>query len=286
MKMKELITKLHSDGFDDISERMIRHYIDKGMLPAPEKSHANQAIYSEEHYRILKIIGLLKKQNKTWHEIEYVLDDKLNLLNNVNISLREASSRECYMEELQCIEEWSKIDKEMRFFTKEELLSYVECDEKLFDFLTDNSLISNKRYYDFSDMHLVRCICYMKYFLDDYYKNELTATKKFFEFINHANTLCDELVKFTVEYIYSFMFSNLIKSMMFVKAKNMSYASTEITKSTWTWDTISIGNFEFAQDCYFMKISPEPDDDFWVKYLWALDEKGLTANELFEPIEE
>lgn len=282
MKMKELLTRLHSDGFNDMSERMIRHYISKGLLPEPEKPYANQAVYSEQHYRILQVIGLLKKQDKTWSEIECELEC-LNLLYNGDEGRLEASFREGYMEELQCIEEWSKIDKEMQFFTKDELIKHVKCDEELLDYLIDNSLIQNKKYYDFSDMHLVRCVYYMKFFLDNYTENSLHATQKFFNFVKKANSLADELADFTVEYYHSFLFSNLIKSMLFVKAKNISYVSTEKQKSAWSWDTTSVSNFEEAQDMYNLGISQE--DDFWIRYLEALSEKGILINEVLEPID-
>lgn len=282
MKMKELLTRLHREGFNDFSERMIRHYIDKGLLPEPDKPHANQAVYSEQHYQILKVIALLKRQNKSWLEIEAELD-RLNLLYNGDEERLYASFQEGYMEELQCIDEWSKIDTEMQFFTREDLVSYVKCDEELLDYLIGSNLLPNKKYYDFSDMHLVRCIYYLKFFLDNYSDNKLGATEKFFNFIKKANALTDELADFTVEYYHSFLYSNLIKSMMFVKAKNMSYTSTETRKSAWSWDTTSISNFEEAQDYYSMGVSRE--DDFWVNYLKTINVKGLTMEELFEPVE-
>ena len=285
MKMKELLARLHDEGITDISERMVRHYIQKGLIPEPEKPYANQAVYSEEHYKVLKLIGFLKNQSKSWKEIEDELHKSNLIYKDDDEGRLEASRREGYMEELQCMDEWSKIDKEMNFFTKEEIIKHINCSQELFNYIIEKGLIAGKKYYDFSDMHLVRCIHYMKQlFAGEASDSKLIGADFFIKALEKADEITDELVDFTLGYFYSFLFSNLIKSMLFVKAKNKSYFATEDERSVWTWDQTRIGNYKEAKELLESDIYVE-DYSFWLDYYEALEKRGLKIQDVFEPVE-
>ena len=49
MKMKQLRAKLGEFGYD-VSERMIKYYIEIGLLPAPDYTDVNQANYYDIHF--------------------------------------------------------------------------------------------------------------------------------------------------------------------------------------------------------------------------------------------
>ena len=62
MKMRELKEKLAEAGYE-LSERMVKYYIELGILPSPAYPHPNQAVYGPVH--LLRLIRISKTVSYT-----------------------------------------------------------------------------------------------------------------------------------------------------------------------------------------------------------------------------
>ncbi|MBE6038774.1 MAG: MerR family transcriptional regulator [Anaerofustis stercorihominis] len=163
MKMKELRDRLTQSGYD-ISERMIKYYIELGILPQPEYTFSNQANYDRIHLLRLKRIGYMKQNGKSFPEIKRLLlneqKDKKKIAERKGISFEEFSySFMAYaMEELDYLTTELKIQHHPSQYTKDELLEESECNKLVFELALDTGVLKDKEYYNTNELLILICV--------------------------------------------------------------------------------------------------------------------------------
>ena len=96
MKMKEIKDILRSEGYE-ISERMVKYYIEIGILPVPDYPYPNQAKYRNVHLIRLKRIGRLKDAGYTFGEIKKIFLDERDKTE------KEAKKRNLNYDDMRCL---------------------------------------------------------------------------------------------------------------------------------------------------------------------------------------
>lgn len=163
MKMKELRDKLTQSGYD-ISERMIKYYIELGILPQPEYTFSNQANYDKIHLLRLKRIGYMKQNGKSFPEIKRLLfneqKEKKKIAERRGISYEEFSySFMAYaMEELDYLTTELRIQSIPATYTKEELIEESECNKLVFELALDTGVLKDKESYNQCELLILICV--------------------------------------------------------------------------------------------------------------------------------
>lgn len=163
MKMKELITRLAADGYS-ITGRMIKHYIDIGILQKPYYKCANQALYADFHYIRLKRILSEKKSGKSIAKIkDEIFKENDELLLKAAKEDVDADNIQALVKKYGVVEkeEADLIKQEVGFgrsFSKEELLEKLGSDESFLDLAIDTGVISDKERYDGYDLYILTCV--------------------------------------------------------------------------------------------------------------------------------
>lgn len=154
MKMKQLRSKLSLCGYE-VSERMIKYYIEIGLLPEPDYPEINQANYFDIHYLRLMKISSLKQKGVSFNDIKRIIEkDNQNAekyANENNIDIRDAyKSSKIYMDEYTnyCF----NYADENKMYTYEELMESIGCERMVFDIAVDTKLIEKKSEYSHTDM--------------------------------------------------------------------------------------------------------------------------------------
>lgn len=163
MKMKELREKLNASGCD-ISERMIKYYIELGILPQPEYTFSNQANYENIHLLRLKRIGHMKNAGMSFPEIKRILlaeqEEQKKMAARRGISFEEFSySFAAYaMEELQFLTGEKKLQEQPAVYTKDELIEKSECNKLVFELAVDTGVLRDKAEYDQYELLVLICV--------------------------------------------------------------------------------------------------------------------------------
>lgn len=160
MKMKLLREKLFDKGYD-ISERMIKYYIEIGILPPPEYKSVNQADYFPIHLiRLLKICAL-KEINAPFSEIKscFASDnayiERYAKENGIDF-ISASRSNEVYMHEYTgyCFEYVNS----NKLYTQDELINDIGCEKLVFDIASDTGILEKKDVYTHDDMLILICV--------------------------------------------------------------------------------------------------------------------------------
>ncbi len=163
MKMKELRDLLTQSGYD-ISERMIKYYIELGILPQPEYTYSNQANYDRIHLLRLKRIGYMKQNGKSFPEIKRLLlneqKDKKRIAERRGMSYEEFSySFMAYaMEELDYLTAELKIQSLPASYGKDELLEQSECNKLVYELALDTGVLKDKETYNNCELLILICV--------------------------------------------------------------------------------------------------------------------------------
>lgn len=161
--MKELRDRLTQSGYD-ISERMIKYYIELGILPQPEYTFSNQANYENIHLLRLKRIGYMKLNGKSFPEIKRLLineqKEKKKIAERKGMSYEEFSySFMAYaMEELEYLTSELKIQLLPTQYTKEELLQASECNKLVYELALDTGVLKDKETYGTNELLILICV--------------------------------------------------------------------------------------------------------------------------------
>ena len=161
MKMKDLKEKLHAQGYD-ISERMIKYYIEIGILPAPDYTHPNQAKYYPIHLIRLKRIGKMKQEGLSFNEI------KSSLLAENEVIANRAKEKGISTEEMRALTS-SDTKEEADFvsaslgkgderYSRQELLDKLGCEKIILDLAVDTGALEEKTSYDQNDCYVLLCV--------------------------------------------------------------------------------------------------------------------------------
>lgn len=139
----------------DVSERMIKYYIEIGLLPSPDYPEVNQASYGDIHYLRLMKISALKKLGTSFNDIKQIIEKD-------NDSVKEYAEengmdiysayrdKKVYMREYTnyCFDYADKT----KLYTYEELIENIGCEKMVFDIALDTKLIEKKTEYTHNDM--------------------------------------------------------------------------------------------------------------------------------------
>lgn len=160
MKMKQLREKLSAEGFT-VSERMVKYYIETGLLPQPDYPHPNQARYADIHFLRLCKIGALKERGCVFSDIrrEMTADNEAaeSFAEKNGISLRDALlSYEIFARE-QADYLAAYYDKNVKL-SRDELAEALSCEKMIFDLAVDTGALENKTVYGLNDMRILASI--------------------------------------------------------------------------------------------------------------------------------
>lgn len=163
MKMKELTSRLKKDGYN-ITGRMIKHYIDIGILQKPEYTSKNQALYANFHYVRLKRILFDKKNGKSVSKIKddiFKENDELLLkanrfgINNKDEVYLADKFGSTEQEEARILKK--SINKN-NTYSKIEILDKLDSDDSILDLGVDTGAIDDKEIYNDNDLYVLLCM--------------------------------------------------------------------------------------------------------------------------------
>lgn len=158
MKMKELRERLNQKGFD-VSERMVKYYIQTGLLPEPEYPYPNQADYKDIHLlRLQRICGM--KERMSFGDIKEIIAKETRLTELAaeakNIDPNQyALSFEAYAKEQFEYEFEHENDSR---YTKDEMLKAADCDSIVYEIALDTGVLKEKPVYCSSDLIALMCV--------------------------------------------------------------------------------------------------------------------------------
>lgn len=163
MKMKELISRLKADGYS-ITGRMIKHYIDIGILQKPEYKCPNQALYADFHYIRLKRILSNKKSGKSIAKIkDEIFKENDDLLIKIKKNDLDSYDINEIIKKLGIVEreEADLIKSELndnKTYTKVDILEKLDSDGSILDLAVDTGVISDKDTYNSYELYILICI--------------------------------------------------------------------------------------------------------------------------------
>ncbi|MFA0816603.1 MAG: MerR family transcriptional regulator [Anaerofustis sp.] len=233
MKMKELKERLHAYGYD-ISERMIKYYIEIGILPIPDYTHPNQAKYSPIHLIRLKRIGKMKQDGMSFNEIKTVLLTEAKEIEEM------AQNRGIPAEEMRALTSCdvkeeadfiaASIGSNKNSYSRQELLDKLGCEKIIFDLAVDTGALEEKNTYDQHDYYVLLCV---RNLIEAESGSEKTANiiEKIGE-ISKLNNMASQMVHYYKKqqertWLYSYLFESLIDRKL---TEEKSIDSFEITK--------------------------------------------------------
>ena len=233
MKMKELKERLHAHGYD-ISERMIKYYIEIGILPTPDYTHPNQAKYSPIHLIRLKRIGKMKQDGMSFNEIKTVL------LKETDQIEQKASKKGISADEMRTVSSSdmkeeadfvaASIEGNERTYTRQELLDLLGCEKIILDLAVDTGAMQEKSEYDAYDYFVLLCV---RNLIEADSEGSKTANiiEKIGE-ISKLNNIASQMVHyFDKQPERTWLYSSLLESLISRKQnENRSIDSFEITK--------------------------------------------------------
>ncbi len=163
MKMKDLTNRLKKDNLN-ITGRMIKHYIDIGILQKPIYKCSNQALYADFHYVRLKRILTEKKKGVSIGKIkedifsQNEMYEKMALDEGID-SLDASVLNEKYgvMEKEEAYLAKESLNEDIAL-SKVEVLDKFDLDSSVLDLAVDTGVISDKEYYDAHDIYILICI--------------------------------------------------------------------------------------------------------------------------------
>lgn len=158
MKMKQLRACILEDGFD-VTQRMVKYYIDTGLLPQPIYTEKNQALYNKYHIARLETILNLKKKGMSFSKIKewifaleelqrakaaLLFDDPLRAQNYAKESLFAAEREDLLAQKAKDFS-----------LHKEELLERYELDRELLRLSSESGILQEKDRYDRDEILLL-----------------------------------------------------------------------------------------------------------------------------------
>lgn len=159
MKMRQLKEALEKKGAA-ITERMVKYYIEKELMPAPDYPEANQANYSEIHFVRLLLISRMKGAGHSASDIRHRISE-LDKAISETAEHRGISDRQAAFLPQTARREYVAILREFPqeiSFTRDELLGDVKCDRIIFDLAIDTGALENKESYNASDRLILLCV--------------------------------------------------------------------------------------------------------------------------------
>ncbi len=199
-----------------ISERMIKYYIQTGLIPAPEYTEVNQANYSRLIAVRLIRINSYKDVGMSFPKIkelflkddEYIkqIADKNGVNSDDKALIDEIASKE-YMEYI------SSLSDKTKCFSRDELMKNSHCDELVFRLACDTGALEDKKEYSHNDMLILMCISEI---FKSHLNEDKTDTIEKISDISKINNISAQLVNIYFKngdkaWLYRMLCENLIE---------------------------------------------------------------------------
>jgi DNA-binding transcriptional MerR regulator len=167
MKMKDLVQKLEEEDVV-VTERMIRHYIDIGLLPEPERPFKNQAIYNIEHYKRLYVIDSFKKNGLSLEDIKKKMSelnvyfDKLKQYGDPSSGVNEEINE--FSLDLSMLEaKYTTLTNKVEFFDIKQVAKETGYPEDYVRWAIKEGIVKEKEIYDSVDVYAIEAYLFYNY---------------------------------------------------------------------------------------------------------------------------
>jgi len=178
--MKELLSRL-SEKNVTVTERMVRHYVELGLLPEPERPYKNQANYNEEHFKRLLAIDMFKNNGLSLDEIKVKLRELSHYFpqtgQNASPDNHDEAPvnmlNELALEKALIEAEYPQLTQSNHLMAKKQVIRDLNCSEETLQEVVRFLGIKSEDYFDAIDYYAIKtCIFYRKarelsYRLDD-----------------------------------------------------------------------------------------------------------------------
>lgn len=170
MKMRDLQNMLEKKNVI-VTERMVRHYLELGLLPEPERPSKNQAIYNEEHFKRLLAIDMFKSKGLSLDEIKTKMDELPNYFLNCRgeavISepdiLVFKKFDEISLDRSLIEAEYPHLAQTHQLYSWKQLIKELNCSEKNLKAAIKFLGMRSEEYFDSIDMFAIKtCLFYQK----------------------------------------------------------------------------------------------------------------------------
>lgn len=283
--MRELLAKLNEKGIY-VTERMVRHYTSIGLLHKPKQPYPNQAIYDDVHLSLLEVIDNNKKMGYSLGEIKEALLSTINKYIKEQELLNTDDGAERIRDHWNDVlnlkstskQEWRNIHKEnnLHFYTVSEMLEEAGCDEAFLKTAFSLKILDDKKYYDFAEMHLLRAFHnFINIGPKRYGQNFNEIPTELILHLTKAIELANEIADFTTGTFNSWTYSDLLQSILFLKAREKSYNAESPDDGIWSWDDKEMGPGQFPDS------DDEGNNDYWSKFYEAMESQGVDLKEFF-----
>lgn len=169
MKMKELLNMLEEKRVT-VTERMVRHYIELGLLPEPERPHKNQALYNTEHFKRLLAIDMFKRNGLSLDDIKTKMEELSYYFQNVrelsNFDDKEATINtdilaheklnEISLDKSLIEAEYPQLAESTQLYSKKQVIKELGCSEEYFKNAIQFLGIKNAEYIDNIDLFAIK----------------------------------------------------------------------------------------------------------------------------------
>ncbi|NLW71175.1 MAG: MerR family transcriptional regulator [Eubacteriaceae bacterium] len=159
MKMRQLKERLARQNAN-VSERMVKYYIETGLIPPPDYTQVNQAEYSDIHYVRLLRIDAMKKAGMGFSGIRSQIETLDGFIRQMaekkGITYEEAANLPEVISREYC--EYMVNYPGEESYTKSELIEQAFCEKMVFDLAVDTGVLEDKELYSASDRLILLCI--------------------------------------------------------------------------------------------------------------------------------
>jgi DNA-binding transcriptional MerR regulator len=170
MKMKDLINMLGEKNVT-VTERMVRHYLELGLLPEPVRPSKNQAVYTEEHFKRLLAIDMFKSNGLSLDEIKTKMEELACYFHNGRNEEEIMGDPNFLAEKLDEISldrslieaEYPHLAQSSQLYSRKQAIKELDCSEKNLNTAIKFLGMQSEDYFDNIDMFAIKtCIFYQK----------------------------------------------------------------------------------------------------------------------------
>jgi len=253
MKMRDLINMLEEKNVT-VTERMVRHYLNLGLLPEPERPSKNQAIYNEEHFKRLLTIDLFKSKGLSLEEIKIKMDEISYYFHNVREEHGHSKAKEIMsahdnlaLEKLDEISldrslieaEYPHLAQSYQLYSRKQLMQELDCTEKNLKAATQFLGMTSEEYFDSIDMFAIKTYIFYQKARELYYHFDDTIPEVYDQDVPYDLNIDKEFrdtfeaAKIIVRNANMNPFLNILLKAMIAYTAKESLLNREISDITW-----------------------------------------------------
>ncbi|TEB15274.1 hypothetical protein Psfp_02311 [Pelotomaculum sp. FP] len=246
MKMRDLLNMLEGKNVT-VTERMVRHYLDLGLLPEPERPSKNQAIYNEEHFKRLLAIDMFKSNGLSLDEIKTKMDELSyyfhhfrgeEVIDDPNMLAREELD-EISLDRSLIEAEYPHLTQSHQLYARKQVLKELDCSEENLKAATQFLGMHSEEYFDSIDMFAIKTYIFYQKARELYFRFDNTIPEVFDQDVPYEldiekefrDTL--EAAKIIVRTANMNPFLNILLKAMIAYTAKESLLNREISDITW-----------------------------------------------------